>query len=214
MIDVHPTVNPEAMLRRGLELLPIRIPEQALTKLLGYVVLLSKWGRVYNLTSITDPERVISHHILDSLAILPHLPPGDLADVGCGAGLPGIPIAIVQPDRRIALNDSNQKKIAFVRQVQIELSLPRVETYVGRVETWKPRELFDIVISRAFTRTAEFIALTRHLLNPHGRFMLMKGEYPMREISVLPEGYDCDVRRLQVPLLAAERHIVICGART
>jgi len=213
MIATRPSTVPEAMLRQGLALLPFCIHDDALARLLSYVTLLGKWGRVYNLTSITDPERVISHHILDSLAVLPHLPPGDLADVGCGAGLPGIPIAIAQPDRRVALNDSSQKKLAFVRQVQIELGLSRVETHVGRVEDWKPRARFDVVISRAFTSTPEFIALTRHLLNPEGRFVLMKGEYPAHELSALDEGHDCIVKRLQVPLLAAERHLVVCGAR-
>lgn len=214
MIDTSHTADPQTMLREGLALLPLSMPEGAFARLMSYVALLGKWGRVYNLTAITDPERVISHHILDSLAVLPHLPPGDLADVGCGAGLPGIPIAIAQPDRRIVLNDSNQKKLAFVKQVQIELGLPCVGTHVGRVEDWMPSDLFDIVISRAFTGTSAFIALTAHLLKPGGCHVLMKGEYPMQEISELPEGYECAVTRVQVPLLAAERHLVICGAQS
>mgnify|MGYP006288991565 CR=1 FL=1 len=177
MIDTSHLVDAQTMLRQGLAMLPTPMPESAYTRLLGYVALLAKWGRVYNLTSITDPGRVISHHILDSLAVLPLLPPGDLADIGCGAGLPGIPIAIAQPDRRVVLNDSNQKKLAFVKQVQIELELPRVETHVGRVEDWVPSDPFDVVISRAFTGTSAFIEMTAHLLKAGGRFVLMKGEY-------------------------------------
>lgn len=208
-------MTPEAALSRGLaELaprLPAPLPEGAPAKLMAYLELLAKWNRTHNLTAIRDPLRSVSHHLLDSLAVLPELPPGALADVGAGGGLPGIPIAIAEPARRVALNDANQKKGAFLRQAVIELRLANAEVQVGRVEDWKPLERFAVVISRGFSELAQFVASCRHLVAPGGVLAGMKGTFPAAELAAIGSDCDCrDIRRLSVPLLDEERHLVLC----
>jgi 16S rRNA (guanine527-N7)-methyltransferase len=143
--------------------------------------------------------------------VLPELPPGALADVGAGGGLPGIPIAIAEPARRVALNDANQKKGAFLRQAVIELGLGNAEVHVGRVESWRPLERFAVVISRGFSELAQFVASCRHLVAPEGVLAAMKGTHPAAELAALGGGCDCsDVRKLLVPMLHEERHLVLC----
>ncbi len=208
-------MTPEAALSQGLaELaprLPAPLPEGAPAKLMAYLELLAKWNRTHNLTAIRDPLRSVSHHLLDSLAVLPELPPGALADVGAGGGLPGIPIAIAEPARRVALNDANQKKGAFLRQAVIELRLGNAEVQVGRVEDWKPLERFAVVISRGFAELAQFVSSCRHLVAPGGVLAGMKGTFPAAELAAIGSRCDCsDVRRLEVPLLDEERHLVLC----
>lgn len=191
--------------------LPAPLPEGAPAKLMAYLDLLAKWNRTHNLTAIRDPLRSVSHHLLDSLAVLPELPPGALADVGAGGGLPGIPIAIAEPARRVALNDANQKKGAFLQQAVIELRLSNAEVQVGRVEDWKPLERFAVVISRGFSDLAQFVASCRHLVAPGGVLAGMKGTFPAAELAAIGDACDChDVRRLDVPLLGEERHLVLC----
>lgn len=199
------------MLERGLSALGISLPEGAPGQLLAYLALLAKWNRTYNLTAIRDPEKMVTHHLLDSLAVLPHLPAGSLADVGAGGGLPGIPLAIAQPERRVTLNDSNEKKAAFLRQVVIELRLSNAEVHEGRVQAWRPAQPFTCVITRGFAELAQFIAVCRHLLAPGGVLAAMKGAFPRDELERVPADADCrEVHRLRVPLLEAERHLVIC----
>lgn len=201
----------QAALRQGLDALPLPLPAAAQEKLLAYIELLAKWNKTYNLTAIREPEKMLSHHLLDSLAVLPHLPPGSLADVGSGGGLPGIPLAIADPGRRVTLNDANQKKSAFLQQAVIELKLPNADVYVGRVQDWSPAQRFACVITRGFAELAEFISACRHLIAPGGVLAAMKGVFPREELAHVPAGADChDVRRLQVPLLGAERHLVLC----
>lgn len=198
-------------LRRGLGELGLSLPAGAQDKLLAYLELLAKWNETYNLTAIRDLDKMIGLHLLDSLAVLRHLPQGDLADVGSGGGLPGIPLAIAEPARRVTLNDANHKKAAFLQQAVIELKLANAEVHVGRVQAWHPAEQFACVITRGFAELAEFIAACRHLLAPGGVLAAMKGMYPAGELECVPAGADCrDVRRLQVPLLDAERHLVLC----
>jgi 16S rRNA (guanine527-N7)-methyltransferase len=154
---------------------------------------------------------MISHHLLDSLAVLPHLPQGALADVGSGGGLPGIPLAIAEPTRRVTLNDASHKKAAFLQQAVIELQLANAEVHAGRVQAWRPAQKFACVIARGFAELAEFIATCRHLVAPGGVLAAMKGVFPAAELERVPAGADCrDVRRLRVPLLDAERHLVLC----
>lgn len=201
----------QAALQRGLGELSLALPEGAQEKLLAYVELLAKWNKTYNLTAIREPEKMLSHHLLDSLAVLPHLPEGPLADVGSGGGLPGIPLAIADPGRRVTLNDSNQKKSAFLQQAVIELKLSNAAVHVGRVQTWNPAQRFACVITRGFAELADFITACRHLLAPGGVLAAMKGVFPQAELERVPGGADCrDVRRLRVPLLDAERHLVLC----
>ena len=201
----------QAALQRGLDELALPLPGGAREKLLAYLELLAKWNKTYNLTAIRDPDKMISHHLLDSLAVLPHLPAGLLADVGSGGGLPGIPLAIAQPARRVTLNDANHKKAAFLQQAVIELKLTNAQVHVGRVQAWRPAQRFACVITRGFAELADFISACRHLLAPGGVLAAMKGVFPRSELERVPSGAECrDVRRLQVPLLEAERHLVLC----
>ncbi|HEX9182018.1 MAG TPA: 16S rRNA (guanine(527)-N(7))-methyltransferase RsmG [Burkholderiales bacterium] len=204
-------MSARAALRGGLEALRLPLAESAQEKLLAYLELLAKWNKTYNLTAIRDPEKMVSHHLLDSLAVLPHLPAGALADVGSGGGLPGIPIAIAEPERAVTVNDANHKKAAFLQQAIIELRLANAQVHVSRVQAWRPAQRFACVIARGFAELADFIAACRHLLAPGGVLAAMKGVYPAEELARVPAGADCrDVRRLQVPLLEAERHLVLC----
>lgn len=202
-------MNRSDELQRGIAQLGIALNSNAQIKLLQYLDLLHKWNRVYNLTAIRDPQKMVSHHLLDSLAVMPHLWPGRWLDVGCGAGLPGLVLAIAQPDWQFSLLDSNSKKTGFVQQAIIELGLNNASVYCARVEDWQPPELFDGIISRAFTELGNFLGSTRHLVAPGGRWAAMKG-LPEQELAGVPDG--CRVERiipLQVPDLRAARSLVI-----
>lgn len=208
-------MTPRAALQSGLGELALVLPPGATEKLLAYLELLAKWNKTYNLTAIRDPLQAVSHHLLDSLVVLRELSDrgGALADVGSGGGLPGIPLAIVDPARRVTLNDANEKKGAFLRQAVIELGLRNADVHIGRVEDWRPAERFAIVISRGFASLVDFLAACRHLAAPTGVLAAMKGAYPMAELAQVPADCDCkEVRRLKVPLLDAERHLVLCKA--
>jgi 16S rRNA (guanine527-N7)-methyltransferase len=204
-------MTPRAALERGLGEMALALPAGAADKLLAYLELLEKWNKTYNLTAIRAPLQAVSHHLLDSLAVLRELPRGTLADVGSGGGLPGIPIAIAEPGRRVALNDSSRKKGAFLRQAAIELGLGNASVHVGRVEQWRPEEKFAVVITRGFASLADFVSSCWHLVAPSGVLAAMKGAYPGDELGGVPAGCDCrDVRKLDVPLLGAKRHVVLC----
>jgi 16S rRNA (guanine527-N7)-methyltransferase len=206
-------MTPQAALERGLGELELVMPSGAPGKLLAYLGLLAKWNKTYNLTAIRDPLQAVTHHLLDSLAALRELSAhaGTLADVGSGGGLPGIPIAIAEPARRVTLNDASEKKGAFLRQAVIELGLSNATVHVGRVEDWRPAEGFAVVISRGFASLVDFLAGCRHLAAPTGVLAAMKGAYPRDELADVPLDCNChDVRRLSVPLLEAERHLVLC----
>ena len=207
-------MTPRTALERGLEQLALALPASASEQLLQYLALLDKWNRIYNLTAIRDPLGMVSHHLLDSLAVLPHLPlPAAvrIADAGSGAGLPGIPLALAKPQWQLALIEANQKKAAFLRQATIELALPNVEVHEGRVEAWRPADRFALVISRAFTRLADFVATCRHLVAPRGVLAAMKGKDPQAELAELPADVRCKALiALDVPFLNAERHLVLC----
>ena len=211
-------MTPRAALERGLEQLALALPASASEQLLQYLALLDKWNRIYNLTAIRDPLGMVSHHLLDSLATLPHLPlsaAARVADAGSGAGLPGIPLALARPQWQVALIEANQKKAAFLRQARIELELANLEVHVGRVEAWRPADRFGLVISRAFTRLADFVAACRHLLAPRGVLAAKKGKHPRAELADLPADVQCKaVIALGVPFLKAERHLVLCELRT
>ena len=153
-------MTPSAALDAGLAELRMDLAPGARAQLLGYAELLAKWNRVYNLTAIRNPVDMVSHHLLDSMVVIPHLPvhDGGLADVGSGGGLPGIPLAIARPHWQVTLNDASQKKTAFLRQAAIELGLANVTVHEGRVEAWRPAVRFAVVISRAFADLARFVA--------------------------------------------------------
>jgi 16S rRNA (guanine527-N7)-methyltransferase len=210
-------MTPRAALERGLGELALVLPSGALEQLLAYTALLGKWNRTYNLTAIRDPLEMVSHHLLDSLAVLPHLPlpaGARLADVGSGAGLPGIPLAIARSDCAVVLNDSSQKKAAFMRQAIIELGLRNAQVHEGRAQSWRPAARFAVVISRAFAELAALVKACRHLLGDGGVLAAMKGVYPRGELEVLPPGTRCEaVLELHVPLLAAQRHLALCRVK-
>lgn len=210
-------MTPQAALARGLGELALPLPSGAPGKLMAYLGLLAKWNKTYNLTAIRDPLQAVSHHVLDSLAVVRNLPAsaGTLADVGSGGGLPGIPLAIADPARRITLNDANEKKGAFLRQAVIELGLSNATVHIGRVEDWRPAEGFAVVISRGFASLVDFLSSCRHLVAPGGVLAAMKGTYPHEELAEVPADCNCqEVRRLEVPLLVAERHLVLCRLGT
>lgn len=196
-------------LQAGIAQMGIALSAKAQSKLLDYLALLHKWNKVYNLTAIRDPQQMVSHHLLDSLAVTPYLWPGRWLDVGCGAGLPGVVLAIAQPDWHFTMLDSNSKKISFVQQVIIELGLNNATVHCARVEKWQPAERFDGIISRAYTELGDFLRNTRHLVAEHGRWAAMKG-LAEKELAGVPDG--CRIERfipLQVPGLQAARSLVI-----
>ena len=198
-------------LAAGLTALGIALPEAAQLKLLAFRDLLLKWNRTYNLTALRDPQQAISHHLLDALAILPHVGAGPLLDVGSGGGLPGIPLAIARPDLSVTLVDTVQKKAAFLQQVAIELELKSVAVHHARVE--EMRGQYAQISSRAFAELARFVSLTRHLLAPGGRWLAMKGARPDDEFKALPAGSEVEaIIPLAVPGLDAERHLIILKA--
>ena len=199
-------------LKRGLIALGLTLDREAQQRLLEYVALIEKWNRVYNLTAIREPEKMVSHHLLDSLAVAPHLHAKRLLDVGSGAGLPGIPLALANPDTHVTLLDSNHKKAAFLNQAVIELKLENAEVCSERVESWRTQNRFDVIISRAFSDMGEFVRITRRLLAPGGVFAAMKGLHPYEEIDKLPP--ECEVRQvlpLAIPGLDGARHLVLIG---
>ena len=197
-------------LAQGLAVMGLEVPAAAQEKLLAYAALLEKWNKTYSLTALRGADKAVSHHLLDSLAVLPHVPAGTLLDVGSGGGMPGIPLAIVLPELAVTLLDSNSKKTAFLRQAAIELRLSNVNVHCGRVEQYHPSLPFSAITSRAFAELADFVVLSRHLLAADGVWLAMKGVRPEAEIAALPAGVRVRaVHPLQVPGVEGERHVVI-----
>ena len=197
-------------LAEGLGALGLNVPAPAQQQLLDYLGLIEKWNKVYNLTAIRERERMVHEHVLDSLAVAPHVPPGSLLDLGSGAGLPGIPLRIVRSDLIVTLLDSNQKKCAFMRQATIELGLANVDVVCERAEAFRPARGFDSVITRAFSDLPTIAAIGLPLLAPGGRLLAMKGAEPGTELAVLDPSTRIEaVIRLHVPGLHAQRHLVI-----
>ena len=196
------------VLRSGLAEIGLELDSGTQQKLLAYLALMRKWNRTYNLTAISDENEMVIHHVLDSLAVLPHLWSGKWLDVGCGAGVPGAILAIARPGWRFTLLDSNSKKTSFVQQAAIELGLSNVTVYTGRVEDWGTSDRFDGIISRAFADLGKFTQLTEHLLAEEGRWVAMKGkledELPQRlkVVGRIP---------IHVPGLNAVRSLVIAA---
>ncbi|CFQ64330.1 16S rRNA methyltransferase GidB [Yersinia frederiksenii] len=189
----------------------IALPDQQKHQLIGYVELLHKWNKAYNLTSVRDPMQMLVRHILDSIVVNPHLQGSRFIDVGTGPGLPGIPLAIVRPDAHFTLLDSLGKRVRFLRQVQHELGLNNIEPVQSRVEDFVAEPPFDGVISRAFASLQDMLSWCHHLpAKPEGRFYALKGVRPDDELAILPAGITLEsVIRLQVPELDGERHLVI-----
>lgn len=206
---LQPAQTVQARIEAGCRTLQLAVDINAVAGLAQYVALLEKWNQVYNLTAVRDPQQMVLRHILDSLAVLPYLTSGCLLDVGSGAGLPGIPLAIARPTLAVTLLDSNAKKIRFVRQVAAELGLSNVEAVQARMQEYQPGRAFDMVISRAVASLDELYRQSQHLLAPGGRMLFMKGALPEAEITTFAAGRETlHCERLQVPGLDAERHLL------
>lgn len=199
----------EKRLQQGLRDMGLDLPPSAVEKLLNFLQLLDKWNQAYNLTAVRDPEQMVSRHLLDSLSVLPYLHGPRVLDIGSGAGLPGIPLALARPDIEFTLLDSNAKKTRFITQALHELGLKNVAVAQERVEKFHPAEKFDTLIARAFASIPDMLAASRHLCAPHGRFLLMKGVFPKEELAAVTDGYRSEVKALTIPGLDAARHLVI-----
>lgn len=197
-------------LAAGLTELGIAVPEAGQARLVQFVGLIEKWNKVHNLTAIRDPQQMIAQHLLDSLAVLPYLGAArSLLDVGSGAGLPGIPLALASRGLTVTLLDSSHKRYAFQQQCKAELGLGNVTAIHSRVQTYRNESGFDVVISRAFSDLGEFIQAARHLAAKDGRLLAMKGLYPHEEIDKLPMGAEvARVTELNIPGLDVTRHLL------
>lgn len=199
----------ERSIIEGSERLGISLTAEAVARLVAYLALLERWNRAYNLTAVRDPEAMVIRHLLDSLSILPWVEGPRVLDVGSGAGLPGIPLAVARPNCQFCLLDSNGKRTRFLTQVAAELHLAHVDVVRGRVEDYRPAVLFNSVVSRAFATLADMVADAGRLCVPDGRLLAMKGVFPDDELARLPPGYVVvGVYPLRVPNLEAERTLV------
>ena len=197
-------------IERGLAALGLEAPPDAVERLERYLALVARWNQVYNLTAITDPAEMVPKHLLDSLAPLPHLEAARLADVGRGAGRPGIPIAILRPDLPVALVESSGKKARFLRTAQRELGLANVSVAESRIERWRPDPAPDAVVARALAPLPELCALIAPWLPAGGRLYALKGPKAEAELAGLPAEFTCTGRhRLDVPGLDAERWLFV-----
>ena len=200
-------------LASGVAALGLGLTAAQFAQLAAYVEFLAKWNKTYNLTAIREPHRMVTHHLLDALAVVPHLPPTRglrILDVGSGGGVPGIPLAIARPDAHVVMIDSNHKKAAFLMQAAIELGLANVESHAVRVEDYAPVSPFEVVISRAFSDLAAFATASARHLNSGGKLFAMKGLYPEEELALLPKEFVVQsAPALEVPGLDAARHVII-----
>lgn len=197
-------------LAAGLAALGVEVAVNAQQGMLDYLALIGKWNKAYNLTAVREPARMLTHHLLDSLSVLPHVRGKHVLDVGSGAGLPGIPLALARPEWQVTLLDASHKKTTFLRQAIIELKLHNVDVVCERVETWNPPHLFDTVVSRAFSDLQEFLVLAGRLCAKTGVVVAMKGIYPNEELAQIPNNFLLrNVVALRVPGLDAERHAAL-----
>ncbi|MGI9277097.1 MAG: 16S rRNA (guanine(527)-N(7))-methyltransferase RsmG [Endozoicomonas sp.] len=198
---------------RGANAQSLSLTDEQADLLTRYVELLAKWNKAYNLTAVRDPQEMVSRHILDSLSIVPHVFGENLMDVGSGPGLPGIPLAIMYPEKQFTLLDSNGKKTRFMTQARMELGLKNVRVENTRVESFRAERPFDVIMSRAFSSLLDMVNGTAHLLSPEGSFLAMKGLYPEEELQELQQqrpgiGLSKSLV-LDVPGCEAQRHLVI-----
>tara|TARA_B110000444_G_scaffold150378_1_gene140696 strand:- start:1775 stop:2407 length:633 start_codon:yes stop_codon:yes gene_type:complete len=197
------------LLEFGLRELNLTVDVHQTKLLLEYLQILLKWNNAYNLTAVRDPKAMMTSHILDSLSIAPYIQGKSVLDVGTGAGLPGVPLAICYPDHKFTLLDSNGKKIRFIFQVKTQLGLNNLTEIQSRAEKYQPKKLFDAVISRAFASLSDMAKTTNHLLSEGGRFYAMKGALPTQELSMLPKHYKViGSHELFVPGIENVRHLI------
>lgn len=196
-------------LEAGVRQLGVRLPEGAAEAMIHYLRLLQRWNQAYNLSAVRDPREMLHRHLLDSLSVLPYVEGDALLDVGSGAGLPGIPLALARPGLAVTLLDSNGKKQRFTRQVALELGLHRLRFAQERLERYRPDQPFDTVISRAFAALPAYVPEALRLCCPGGRVLAMKGRLPEEELAALPRALrGCTLTALDVPGVAGQRHLL------
>lgn len=202
-------------LERGADALELPLGADTSARLIAYLLELVRWNRAFNLTAVRDPRDMVTRHLLDCLAVSPHVS-GTLVDVGSGAGLPGIPLAVVRPEQRVVLLDSNGKRYRFLRTVVRNLRLDNVEVAQSRAESWRPRLPDDVtLISRGLARLAAFVEMTHGLGGVHARWLAMKGKLDAVELAELPEEFTIvDSIALHVPGLHEARHLIEVKRRT
>jgi len=207
-------------LKEGAQALGLTLSEAQIARLMAYQALLAKWNKVYNLTALRDPAQMVSHHLLDSLSAVSAFAGAQrVLDVGAGGGLPGIVLAIwaaeAEPQMKITLVDTVQKKTAFLNQVKAELQLGNVTVLHARVEQLPVEQQYDVITSRAFAELKDFVTWSNHLLQQGGKYIALKGVLPQEEIDRLPAGWKVQqVQPLQVPGLDAERHLIFMERAT
>lgn len=190
--------------------LPFTVDAAAADRLVQFIQLLNKWNAAYNLTSVRDMKSMVTRHIMDSLVILPYLHGHRVLDVGSGAGLPGIPLALLNPDRQFTLLDSNSKKTRFMQQAVNELGLDNVTVVTDRIEQFAGQRLFDTIVARAFSSIDKLLTGVQQLLTADSIVLAMKGIYPLAELEAVPAGFHVErIEPLQVPGLDAERHVAV-----
>lgn len=210
MTSRHPQTLWQEQLTTGLAEMNISLTEEQQQKLLAYLALLLKWNHAYNLTAVRDPKEMVPRQLLDSLSILPFIQGQRILDVGTGAGLPGIPLAIALPDSSFTLLDSNGKKTRFVQQARMELGLENVAVVQGRVEDHKADGGYHTITCRAFAALPKIMKLTRHLAAAGTQLVAMKGTAPGEEIAVLEKsGLSAEIKPLQLPMTEGERHVIL-----
>lgn len=194
----------------GARELGVALSETQHSQLLGYLALLIKWNKAYNLTAVRDPDEMVSRHLLDSLSVVPFIDGERQLDVGSGGGMPGIPLAIMFPDMKVTLLDSNGKKTRFLTQVKLELKLDNLEVIHSRAEAYQPAQPFTGIISRAFSSLEDFTHWTRHMGDTNTRWLAMKGLHPADELVALPADFNLEsAQALAVPGCQGQRHLLI-----
>lgn len=197
------------VLKNSLKNCELVVTEEQQLQLIRYVLLMHKWNKTYNLTSVRDPQQMVIKHIVDSIVVAPYLDKIHYIDVGTGPGLPGIPLAIMCPDKQFILLDSLGKRVRFMKQVAYELKIDNIDPVQSRVEDFKPNVEIDGVLSRAFASLKDMLHWCQHLVDSHGVFLALKGQLPTEELEELPLGFTLqETIKLDVPGLEGERHIV------
>lgn len=206
--ELHQQVSEE--IRAGVNVMGITINDRQISQLSDYLALFEKWNKAYNLSAIREISEMVSRHILDSLSVVPYITVEKIIDVGTGGGLPGIPLAIIFPEKKFTLLDSNGKKTRFLFQVKTQLQLDNVTIENTRVEKYHPEQKFDAVISRAFSSLKDMTDNCHHLLSEYGLFYAMKGVYPEHELREVEKHYKVSASHpLQVPGEEGQRHLLV-----
>ena len=197
-------------LLNGAEQLDLDLSNPQIDALLGYLALMHKWNKAYNLTSVRDPKEMLQKHILDSLAVAPYIHSKSYIDVGTGPGLPGIPLSIVCPSASFTCLDSLGKRVRFMKQVVHELKLTNVEPIQSRVEQHQPDKPYDGVLSRAFASLSDMLTWCEHLIDSSGEFLALKGQYPQDELADIPDNIALvSTHKLEVPYMVGERNLIV-----